>query len=273
MLAILFIILFIFGFLFLFFIYKFGLKFLKNKLYYFPYKEHIFEKPSEDIEDIYIPFKSKNIFGKTIEGKLHGWLFRPKSSEDNSLMFFCHGNSGNISYKIDLINKLIKSKTPFFIFDYKGFGKSEGETLINSTYEDTEICYKYLKEKMHIASNIVPVGESIGAFPASKLAINMGLKRLILIGGINSISMIINEKFPIKLLGLIVKGDLDVGSLLKDFNGKLMIIHSKTDEIVSFNNALKNREICGKDNVELIEASGSHNNMVYNINDIENFLN
>jgi len=253
--------------------YYFGIKYLKNKLYYFPYKEHIFEKPSNDIKDIYIPFQSRNFFGKKTKGNLHGWLYRPQEFANKSLILFCHGNAGNISYRIDIINKLLKLKQPFFIFDYKGFGESDGETIINSTYNDAEICYKYLRDELKVDCDIVPVGESIGAFPASKLALNMGLKRLILIGGINSISMIVNEKFPVKLLGLIVKGDLDVGYILKDFEGKLMIIHSKTDEVVSFNNALKNKEVCGKDNVEIIEASGSHNNIVYDINVIEKFLN
>ena len=272
MILALFIIFSFFGLLFLFFIYKFGIEFLKNKLYYFPYKEHIFEKPSNDIKDIYIPFQSKNFFGKMIEGNLHGWLYRPQKFMNKSLIFFCHGNAGNISYRIDLINKLLKLNQPFFMFDYKGFGKSDSETIINSTYEDAEICYKYLRDEIKVDCDVVPVGESIGAYPASKLALNMGLKRLILIGGINSIFMIVNEKFPIKLLGLIVKGDLDVGEVLKDFNGKLMIIHSKTDEVVSFNNALKNKEVCGNDKVELVVASGSHNNMVYDVRVIEKFL-
>jgi uncharacterized protein len=272
MILILFIIFSLFGLLFLFFIYKFGIKFLKNKLYYFPYKEHIFEKPSNDIKDIYIPFQSRNFLGKMIKGNLHGWLYRPEECKNKSLIFFCHGNAGNISYRIDIINKLLKLKQPFFMFDYKGFGNSDGETIINSIYEDAEICYKYLKDELKVDCDIVPVGESIGAYPASKLALNMGLKRLVLIGGINSISMVVNEKFPIKLLGLIIKGDLDVGDVLKDFDGKLMIIHSKTDEVVSFNNALKNKEVCGKDNVEIVEANGSHNNMVYDFNVIEKFL-
>lgn len=266
MLRILFIIFVIITSIFVFFIYKYGIRFLKNKLYYVPYKEHILKKPNENIKDIFIPFETK----KDKKLNIHGWLF--DENKEKPIILFCHGNAGNISYRNEIMNDFIKLNIPFFIFDYKGFGKSDGSTDIDSTYDDTLLCYNFLSDKFK-DRKIIPIGESIGSYPASKIACEFGLDKLVLIGGINSISFIVKKKFPIKILEYLTRGDLEVGKNLELYKGETLLIHSKTDEIVPIENALKNLQCCNNPKSTLKKVSGGHNNMIYDMNILNEFIN
>lgn len=246
-----------------------GTPVLKNSLYYHPKKEHDYPKPNV-VKDVYIPLMGDGIFNSSQIGHLHGWLYLPNDHKDKPLVFFCHGNAGNISHRMHLIEKFINHKVPFFMFDYRGFGKSDGVTFIESTYKDANKCYKYLRRELGLKCEIVAVGESIGSFPASKLAVEKGLDKLILIGGINSIQNVVEES-SLKYVGSLTKGDLDVGKQLSMFGGKTLLIHSKTDEVVSFNNAVKNKQMC-RGPVTLHPAKGTHNDMLYKFDVITEFL-
>lgn len=158
------------------------------------------------------------------------------------------------------------------MFDYMGFGKSTGETNIESTYDDTVDCMEYLiKEKELNINDIVPIGQSIGSFPASKLASVYELPKLIIFAGFHSMSDTIFDLFPtpFNYLGsLIAYGDLHTGKYLKKFKGKSLLFHSKEDEVISYKNALKNSEYGGT----LIDVKGTHNKLDINWNIVKEFI-
>ncbi|TVR03494.1 MAG: alpha/beta hydrolase, partial [Spirochaetaceae bacterium] len=67
--------------------------------------------------------------------ELHGWFVAAPGTEPtvNTVVFF-HGNAGNISHRLDTIRILADLGVNTFIFDYRGFGESEGrpgETGLN----------------------------------------------------------------------------------------------------------------------------------------------
>src|SRR5438874_1468284 len=61
--------------------------------------------------------------------KLHGWFFpaRTDSPRKHSAFLICHGNAGNISHRVDLAQTLLESGANIFLFDYRGYGRSEGQ--------------------------------------------------------------------------------------------------------------------------------------------------
>lgn len=236
-----------------------GYKLLKNKLYYPGISQIYNEKSSDKIKDLYIPF---------YWGKLHAWFYYiPKKP----IIFICHGNAGNISNRIHLLQEIMKKNVSFFIFDYRGYGKSNGFTYMNSTANDALICYKYLRDELAIKEEIVPLGESIGAYPVAKLAHDAKLEKLILLCGINSISTVIDKFKILRFLKIFTDGDLDISKYLKNRKGKTLILHSKKDKIVSFENAQKNNESAY--NSTLVEIDGNHNNSIFDWSIIESFIN
>ena len=74
--------------------------------------------------------------------RIHGW-FIPSAESDLVLLFF-HGNAGNISGRIDLVRILMETGMDVFIFDYRGYGKSEGRVSEEGTYMDAIGAFDYL---------------------------------------------------------------------------------------------------------------------------------
>ena len=58
---------------------------------------------------------------------------------------------------------------------------------------------------------------------------------------------------------------------VKNRKGKTLILHSKKDEIVCFENAQKNHELAY--NATLVEIDGTHNNYIFDWSIIESFIN
>jgi hypothetical protein len=213
------------------------------------------------VEEIYITNKKGHI--------LHAWYSNTSSSKT---ILYCHGNAGNLTFRLDKMNKFKDLEISVLMFDYMGFGKSTGETLIESIYDDAVDCMEYLvKEKNVNINDIVPIGESIGCFPASKIASVYNLPKVIIFAGFHSISDAIYDLLPVPLNyvgSLISYGDLHTGKYLEKFNGKSLLFHSKEDEVVSYNNALKN----SKYGCTLIDVKGTHNNLDIDWNIVRDFI-
>ena len=241
----------------------FLMKYLKNNLYFHPYKNHVLDKPSDKIEEKWVEFKNRN---KNI--KLHAWYY---PIDEQPVLLFCHGNAGNISNRVHFMKQMIDCNISFFIFDYQGFGKSSGKTFLESIYSDADVCYEYLKNELKI-KNIIPIGESIGSFAAAKVAKEKKCEKLILFAGINSISSVVEKLMPLPFIKWLTKGDLDVGKNLKDYNGETLILHSKNDEIVSYDNSLRNLDICGNEKAKIIDIEGKHNNLKLDWKNVKEFI-
>ncbi|NIQ90449.1 MAG: alpha/beta hydrolase, partial [Deltaproteobacteria bacterium] len=56
--------------------------------------------------------------------RLHGWLIPAVPSKH--MLVFCHGNAGNISHRLDNVRLLNQRGISVFIFDYRGYGRSDG---------------------------------------------------------------------------------------------------------------------------------------------------
>ena len=75
--------------------------------------------------------------------RIHGW-FVPASGEARGVLLHCHGNAGNISGRLDQIRLLHGLGLSVLIFDYRGFGQSEGTPTEEGTYLDAEAAWTYL---------------------------------------------------------------------------------------------------------------------------------
>ncbi|VAW64287.1 hypothetical protein MNBD_GAMMA09-1378 [hydrothermal vent metagenome] len=135
-------------------------------LFFQPVKTH-YSSPEQygiEYEDIY--FKGNSGLN------LHGWWFPGvkktglKSSEVKSSrasVLFLHGNGQNISTHAGFIQWLTQYQYDVFIFDYRGYGKSEGEANINGALDDIQSARNYLASRYPADKKIFLLAHSLGA--------------------------------------------------------------------------------------------------------------
>jgi fermentation-respiration switch protein FrsA (DUF1100 family) len=206
--------------------------------------------------DINLPFE--NIVFETKDRlKLSAWFIPAEKAELTVL--FCHGNGGNMTHRLDTINILNELGLNCFIFDYRGYGASEGKPSEAGTYRDAEAAYKWLTQKKSISpENIILFGRSLGGSIAAYLATKIEAKALIVESSFTSY-VDIGKKFypymPIRLAAIYSYPTIDY---IRRVRYPVMIIHSRNDEIIPFEFGLRLYDAANEPK-EFIEISGSHN--------------
>ncbi|MHC4424039.1 MAG: alpha/beta hydrolase, partial [Planctomycetota bacterium] len=89
------------------------------------------------------------IFKSTDGLQLSGW-YVPAENADLTVLF-CHGNGGNMMHRLDSINILYGLGLNCFIFDYRGYGSSQGKPSEEGTYMDVQAAYKWLTEEKKVS--------------------------------------------------------------------------------------------------------------------------
>lgn len=86
-------------------------------------------------------------------------------------VIFCHGNAGNISHRLREIVAWRRLGFHVLVFDYRGFGESEGLPTEKGTYFDAEAAWRFITQvKGESPSRIVVAGRSLGGAVAIELA-------------------------------------------------------------------------------------------------------
>ena len=203
----------------------------RNKLFY----------PSRDITVIprSLGMAFSDVTLTTSDGvKIHGWFIPkgpgPLASQDLTVLF-CHGNAGNISNRVEKAAILHKLGLSVFVFDYRGFGKSEGRPDEQGTYRDADAAYLYLTEKRGIPpARIVLHGESIGNGIAIEAAIRHPSRALIVESAFTSIVGMGKRIMPYLPLGLFCTQRYDHLAKLPHVGRPVLVMHSPGDEVIPF---------------------------------------
>jgi len=195
--------------------------------------------------------------------KLNGWFFpaEPNSARKHLAVLVCHGNAGNISHRLSWAELLLARGLNVFLFDYRGYGRSEGRPSEQGTYEDAQAAYRWLQQKGFAGTNIIILGESLGGAISTELALREPSAGLVLQSTFTCIPDIGAELFPWLPVRFLAKIKYDTCSKLPRINVPILIMHSRTDEIVRFHHGEKNFA-AAKEPKLFWELNGSHNEAV-----------
>lgn len=124
-----------------------------------PLKQHLAspEQYKINYEDIYFEGRS---------GKLHGWWFPAQlsaSQQSKANVLFLHGNGENISTHSGLIYWLTQYQYNVFIFDYRGYGKSQGSVQLAGVLKDISSARLYIESRNKKHHKLFVIGHSLGA--------------------------------------------------------------------------------------------------------------
>ncbi|MFL5763929.1 MAG: alpha/beta hydrolase [Bacteroidia bacterium] len=101
---------------------------------------------------------------KASDGKnLNGWFFKPKGVPVIGTVLHFHGNAGNISYQYQFCEGLVKAGFQVMVFDYEGFGKSEGKESQEHVLDDGISALHYIKAREDVkGTRLILFGQSLG---------------------------------------------------------------------------------------------------------------
>ncbi len=238
--------------------------------------------PNTDIKKTpsYVNLEYENIYvtNENNEHKYHGWFlkgnYKNSITQDKCILFF-HGNAGNISFRLNYIEKLYSLGFSLLFFDYPGFGLSNGIPNENDCIKCGSLFYKYLlDEKKFTHKNIIFYGESIGGSIASSVANIYNAKYLILQSTFTDIKEIIKIITTLNLsiidVGFQTLENLKKRHKINKFTKKMktLIIHSNDDELIDVVHADTLKEYADK----LYICNGSHSNIQMDADFVFNLL-
>ena len=188
---------------------------------------------------------------------LSGWFI--PAEEQKGVILFCHGNAGNISHRLDSIILFHHLRLSTFIFDYRGYGKSQGKITEVGTYTDAEAAWRYLVKMKELAPNeIIIFGRSLGGAVASMLAKNHKSKGLILESTFTSIPDVAADIYPFLPIRNFTRFTYPTIENMKDVKCPVLIVHSRDDDIIPFTHGRRIFEAANEPK-EFMEIRGSHN--------------
>ncbi|HWP94872.1 MAG TPA: alpha/beta hydrolase [Gammaproteobacteria bacterium] len=95
--------------------------------------------------------------------RLHGW-FLPAPHEPHGAVLFLHGNAENISTHINSVWWLPQAGYDVLLFDYRGYGKSEGQATLAGLHLDAQAALRrLLAREAERTDRIAVFGQSLGA--------------------------------------------------------------------------------------------------------------
>ena len=188
--------------------------------------------------------------------QLHGWFLPLDPAADT--LFFCHGNRGNLSDRVN--SCLLYRNLGFNVFalDYRGYGLSAGRASEQGLYDDAFAAWQYLTHERGVPpSRIALLGRSLGGAVASHLACRTAPAAVVLEATFTSIADLASEHYghlPQWGLGRI---RFDNASRIGDIASPLLLVHSRDDAVIGFAHAqaLAQRAPAG---TALIEIGGDH---------------
>jgi len=194
---------------------------------------------------------------------LHAWYVYAENPKGTIL--FCHGNAGNISERVDTIKIFHELEMDVMIFDYHGYGKSDGTPSEKGTYQDARAAWDYLVQKKDIPPDkIIIVGRSLGGGIASKLASEKESAGTVIESSFISIPEIAHDLYPfLPLISVFSKIRYPVNDNVKKINTPIMFVHSVDDEIINIRHGEQNFKDANNPK-KFIKLSGSHNECYFN---------
>lgn len=223
-------------------------KYYEHKHIYVPERDFIATPEDFGIEFEDIKFSSRD---KVL---LHGWFIRGLREK---VILFLHGNKYNISFPLSYVEMLKQLGFSVFIFDYRGYGKSNGIPTERGLYQDALGAYDFLKEKGYKGDDIILFGRSLGGAVAIYIAGEVNAIGLIVDGSFTSTYDLSYDVFGFHIPRWLISNHYKSIDLIKNINIPKLIIHSEDDELIPFYHGVALFKAASSPK-EFLQIKGSH---------------
>jgi len=174
-------------------------------------------------------------------------------------VLFCHGNARNMSTRLSSIAIFHRLGLGVLIFDYRGYGRSEGRPSEEGTYRDAEAAWNHLvADRGTPPGQIILFGRSLGGAVAAHLAERHRPRALILESTFTSAPDLGRELLPVFPVRWLARVEYDTLSRVKHLACPKLFIHSPEDDLVPFEHGRRLFEAAAEPKTFLL-IHGPHN--------------
>lgn len=205
------------------------IRLFESKFVYFPFKY-----PQGHWQPDSFGLQAEDCYFTSPDGVLlHGWFFANENAVASLL--WCHGNAGNISDRLYDLALLSKLPINVFIFDYRGYGRSEGSPDEEGIYLDAEAAYDYMTSRYDVDENkVVIFGRSLGGAVAVDLATKRSGVGLILEATFTSAKDMAKSSLGFLGVQFIIKTKLNSIAKIAGIKIPVFVAHGASDRTVPF---------------------------------------
>ena len=199
---------------------------LERRFVFFPTREVALTPADAGLE-------FEDVFFTAADGrKLNGW-YVPGGGETTWLWF--HGNGGDMGHRVEelaLVHHTLGVN--LFIFDYRGYGKSEGQPSERGTYRDARAALRYLRDRPGVADDrLIYFGRSLGAAVAVELAVEHPPEGMVLVSPFTSLRDMSRLAMPqLPIAPWLAGNRYNSLGRIAGVNCPALIIHGEQDETV-----------------------------------------
>jgi hypothetical protein len=163
--------------------------------------------------------------------KLYSWFFQ--TSPSATTLLYVHGNAGNMADRLRVIKGYLSLGLNVFIYDPRGYGKSEGVATPDNFIRDALSAYSHLVDKSGVhPSQIVVLGQSLGGIAALRLVNGVKCRGLILEGAFASVRWLARDRFPNLPVWVFVLPRLDNEREIRKLSVPVLLISGALDDTI-----------------------------------------
>ena len=206
--------------------------------------------------------------------RVHGWYCpceRPRA-----VILIAHGNAGHVAHRAGWLRYLqTEARVTTLMFDYRGYGRSEGKPTVPGVLQDARAARAKLCELAEVKdSEVLLMGESLGGAVAVQLAAESAPRGLILQSTFSSLRDAANVHLP-KLSWLVPKDKLDSFSAISRYKGPLLQSHGTADRTIPFSLGEKLHRAASQPKTLLKISGADHNDWMTQdyLDQLERFIN
>lgn len=190
----------------------------------------------------YVP---ENVFfTDAAQRRLHGWWFPAQKSPAKATIIFFHGNAENLTSHFLQLAWISAGNYNLFIFDYPGFGQSEGKPTPKNCLESGHAAVDWVNKHKVEGGPIIIYGQSMGGIIALRTAIDKksetNLRLVVADSTFDSFQRIARTKlsnhwltWPMQPLSYVLWSDRWVPGNLESLSPvPVLVIHGQKDKIV-----------------------------------------
>lgn len=194
------------------------------------------------------------------EGSLNALWFKRINAK--GVILFFHGNAGSLARWGHLHHLFQRLGYDYFVYDYRGYGKSTGNRNEYFLYKDALTVFEYVKQ-FYPENKIVLFGRSMGSAFASRVAIAGKVKMVILETPFYSMRRLFYDYFPFLPRVFFFKYHFSNHHYLRQVEEPIYILQGTNDWVVPYKCTVQLKKWLKPTDQFITIPGGGHNNLLF----------